>query len=335
MLLSVLFLCSCAAPKEDSLAKEANEFIGTLSDAEKKKTLYSIDDEERHNWSFLPGKFLKKKKRFGFRIKDMTPEQREKTFDIVKAVTSKVGFDRVMVIMEYETIMRVLEKNPEMRDSDKYFITLFGTPGPGRWALRYEGHHLCLNFTIEDGEIISATPFFFGVNPGRVINNGGTKHPVGFRLLEKQDDLGLKLLQSFSAEQKKAAIVSTGNPKGMRSYEASPIPMKKSGIAVKNLTMEQKAIFRKILHTFTENAENGFATESNLEFETEIEKMYFSWYGNTDDFKKPHSFIIDGPVSYIRFSCWAKDSLKTEANHIHMLWRSRVKDFGYNLPKSK
>ena len=336
LLLTLLALCSCASTKEASVSDTANTFISSLSEDQKKLALMEFDTKERHNWTFLPTKFTKTKMRKGFRIKDMSEEQLKKTFDIVKAITSEAGFNKSIAIMEYETIMSILEKNPVMRDSKKYFISIFGTTAKeGRWALRYEGHHLCLNFTIEDDEIISATPLFLGVNPGRVIDNAGTNHKVGTRLLAVQEDLGFELIKSFSAEQKKAAVVSKGNPETMRSYDAAPVPMKKAGVAVKNFTKEQKAIFKKLLYTFTQTVEKGFAQESNYELDAEMEKMYFSWYGNTEDVKIPHSFIIDGPVSYIRFSNWATDSLKTKANHIHSLWRNRVKDFGYKIEMSK
>jgi hypothetical protein len=331
LILVLAFVCSCAIQKSSSIADPANKFIASLSEAEKKVTLIDYNDKERHNWTFLPTRFLPSKSRRGFEIKHMSDAQLQMCFDVLGTITSKVGYERAMVIMEYETIMRILEKNPGMRDSKRYFLSLFGTPGTGRWGIRYEGHHLCLNFVIEDDEILSATPFFFGVNPATVIKNGGTKHKVGTRLLAKQEDLAFKLITSFSAEQKKAAVVSEGNPKSMRSYEASPLPMKKAGIAVKNLTKEQKETFKMLLHTFTENAESSFAAESNFEFEAEMDKMYLSWYGNTMDLKIPHSFIIDGPVTFIRFSNWATDSLKTKANHLHSLWRNRAKDFAYKI----
>jgi hypothetical protein len=31
-----------------------------------------------------------------------------------------------------------------------------------------EGHHLALNFVLEDGKIVAATPSFFGANPAEV-----------------------------------------------------------------------------------------------------------------------------------------------------------------------
>ena len=46
-----------------------------------------------------------------------------------------------------------------------HFLTIFGTPSDrGKWGWRVEGHNLSLNFLLEDGKIIAATPTFFGAN---------------------------------------------------------------------------------------------------------------------------------------------------------------------------
>ena len=62
--------------------------------------------------------------------------------------------------MSLEQVLKQLEqgKGP-VRDPELYFLTIFGTPSDsGKWGWRVEGHHLSLNFVLEDGKIIAATP---------------------------------------------------------------------------------------------------------------------------------------------------------------------------------
>ena len=52
------------------------------------------------------------------------------------------------------------------RPGQWYFFTSSARPSKtGKWGWRVEGHHLSLNFTLDKGKLVSATPAFFGANP--------------------------------------------------------------------------------------------------------------------------------------------------------------------------
>ena len=56
-----------------------------------------------------------------------------------------------------------------VRDSEVYYLKIFGSPmNGGKWGWRVEGHHLSLNFALENGKIVAATPVFFGANPAEL-----------------------------------------------------------------------------------------------------------------------------------------------------------------------
>ena len=95
--------------------------------------------------------------------------------------------------------MTAYRRNPE-----KYYFSVFGEPSDtGTWGFRVEGHHLSQNFAVVNGKIAD-TPSFFGSNPAEV-REGPRK---GLRVLAAEEDLARDLLESLSAEQKKAAIVT-------------------------------------------------------------------------------------------------------------------------------
>ena len=58
------------------------------------------------------------------------------------------------------------QKDGPLRDPGRYFLTIFGKPDvQGTWGWSFEGHHLSLNFVIQDGEVISETPSFWVRQP--------------------------------------------------------------------------------------------------------------------------------------------------------------------------
>ena len=325
LLITAFCLCSCTSVSTSS-ADTANSFIATLNPAQKKLAVMNYDSKERHNWHFFP---LKTRK--GFMVKNMSKQQQTLTLDLLGKLLSKVGLERTLAVMDLETVLYNLENKAAKRDSKKYYLTLFGTPGQGFWGVSYEGHHLSLNFVINGEELVSATPLMYGVNPAKVVNTGGTKFKLGSRLLAEQEDLAFELFHSLNAEQMKVALVSKGAPPAMKGYNANPGPRQKIGLSTQKLDAKQKALLVKIFHTFTESAEKSFAEESNYEFKTEFDDMYFAWYG-TGKLETAHSFRIEGPETYIIFHNFQEDSLGN-VNHIHSLWRNRTKDFGYNIKK--
>ena len=107
-----------------------------------------------------------------------------------------------------------------MRDPELYYLTIFGKPPDrGKWGWRVEGHHLSLNFALEDGKIVAATPAFFGANPAEV--RQGPRQ--GLRTLADREDRALRLIQSLDEGQKQGGVRregSAGNPR--RQHAATP-----------------------------------------------------------------------------------------------------------------
>ena len=81
------------------------------------------------------------------------------------------------------------------------------------WGWRVEGHHLSLNFTLEDGAIVSATPAFFGANPAEV--RQGPRE--GLRTLADLEDRALRLVQALDDDQQGQAVVAEEAPRDIES----------------------------------------------------------------------------------------------------------------------
>src|SRR4029079_12489832 len=147
--------------------------------------------------------------------------------------------------------LRELEKgrNGPARDPELYFLTIFGKPvDRGRWGWRVEGHHLSLNFALEDGKIVAATPAFFGANQAEV--RQGPRQ--GLRTLADREDTALRLVQALDGNQKKTAIVSPEAPKEIRAAGTPQPPTDAApGIAYNDLNADQKALLRALVESYS------------------------------------------------------------------------------------
>src|SRR5262245_35398639 len=177
-----------AEPAGVKMTDAAQKFLDTLTAEQKGKAVFDFDSKERTNWHFVPLQDRDKKPtRKGLPLQDMNAKQKEAAKALLAAGTSPEGNKKAVTIMSLEAILRDLEKGGSMvRNPEWYFFTVFGTPArTGKWGWRVEGHHLSLNFVIEDGKVASSTPCFFGANPATV--KGGERK--GLRTLPEAEDL--------------------------------------------------------------------------------------------------------------------------------------------------
>ena len=185
------------------MTRAATKLFESLNPEQKAKGTFRFDDKERTNWYFTPRQTPDKKpQRRGLRLEDMTVEQKSAALELVRSGTSAGGYTKATTIMSLESILHDLEKGVWCRNPEWYFFSIFGTPAKtGKWGWRVEGHHLSLNFTIEDGKVLGSTPAFFGANPAEV-KNGPRK---GLRTLPEADDRARELFASLDEAQKKTA----------------------------------------------------------------------------------------------------------------------------------
>src|SRR5258708_1069800 len=186
------------------MTNSAQKLVESLSAEQKAKGILDFDDKERTNWHFVPLQDKDKKPtRKGLPLAEMSDDQRKTAMELVKAGTSPQGYTKATTIMSLELILGELEKGGAMvRDPGWYFFSVFGMPSKtGRWGWRVEGHHLALNFVVDGGKVLAATPAFFGANPAEI--KAGPKK--GQRTLPEAEDLAKDLFKSLDEGQHKAA----------------------------------------------------------------------------------------------------------------------------------
>ncbi len=205
-------------------------------------------------------------------------------------------------------------------------MTIFGTPATtGKWGWRVEGHHLSLNFTLENGEIVSATPAFFGSNPGEV--RQGPRQ--GLRTLADLEDRALRLLQALDDSQKKVAVTAEKAPGEIRAPNTPQPPTAAAeGIAFGELNDDQKPMLKALVEAYAAD----MTPEVAVAWLEEIKKagpenVRFAWTGVADR-NGPHAYKVQGPTFLIEFN-----NTQNNANHIHAVWRNMLGDFAVPLAK--
>jgi len=294
----------------------ANRLLAALDEKQAQQAIFPFDSSERLNWHFIP------RPRKGLPIKEMTSAQRSLVFGLLHTGLGASGYLKATSIMSLEQVLRDIEqgKGP-VRDPELYFVSIFGTPTEsGRWGWRFEGHHLSLNFTLDGGKLVSATPVFFGANPAEV-REGSRK---GLRTLADVEDRALRLVQALDDEQKKIAVTASQAPNEIRGANTPQAPTAAAeGISFAQLNEEQRAMLKSLVEAYAGDMPHEVATVWFDEIkQAGPDLVKFSWTGPADR-TQPHAYKVQGPTFLIEFN-----NTQNNANHIHSLWRNTLGDFG-------
>jgi hypothetical protein len=303
-------------PSGSRMALAADRFVKSLSPAQAAKAMYPYDAPERLDWHFIP------RPRKGLPIKELSPEERALAFALIQSGVAGSGFLKATTIMSLEQILRELEKGSgAVRDPELYYLTIFGQPlDRGKWGWRVEGHHLSLNFALEDGKIVAATPAFFGANQAEI--RQGPRQ--GLRTLADREDRALRLIQALHEGQRKTATFAEKAPNEIRAANTPQPPSEApAGISYAKLTDDQRTMLRALIESYSEDMPLEVAKAWLDEIARGgMDAVWFAWAGAADR-TQGHAYRVQGPTFLIEFN-----NTQNGANHIHSVWRNMLGDFG-------
>ncbi len=313
-----------------AMAEAASRFLTMLSADERQMAAMPFDSSERERWGFVPTEIFPRK---GLTIEAMSEPERQAAHDLMRTGLSQKGYLTAAAIMQLEDVLRAIENagggdaaqgRRMERNPLKYFVSIFGTPGPrGAWGWRVEGHHVSLNFTIVDGVLASSTPQFFGSNPAEV-RAGPEK---GLRILAAEEDSGRALLASLDAAQRPAALLDVAAPNDIVTSNTIAIdPLAPAGIPASALRPAQRALMMRIVDAYTSAMAPDIAADRLARLRAAgVERIGFAWAGGSAPGEK-HYYRLQGPTFLVEF-----DNTQDDANHIHSVWRDFHGDFGRDV----
>ncbi len=304
----------------------AESFVSSLDADQKAIAIMPYDSPDRVKWHFVPQKYRK-----GLMIKDMNTAQQTAALRLVRAALSEMGYDKANKIMMNEKVLFELEGDRRNwdRDSQMYYLTLFGEPtNEGVWGMSFEGHHLSLNFVCRDGKIVDSTPQFFASNPATIMDDVSGPLGKGTRILSQEEDLAFELIRSMPDDKKKLAIIADEAPGEIRfAGDAQSKVGKPEGIVMSQLDPAGRKLLQDLVGVYVDAVADKVAAQRRESIEKSgWENVYFAWAGAT----KPgigHYYRVQGNEFLIEFINTQPDASGNPANHIHAVWRDLTGDF--------
>ena len=307
----------------------AQHFAESLSSDQQKMTMLDYDSPQRVGWHFIP-----KPHRKGLQIKNMDQGQRELTHQLLQATLSAAGYDKSIEIMQLEEALAELQRlsggGGPIRDSERYYVTIFGTPAAdGRWGLSFEGHHLSLNFVIEEGEVISSSPQFLASNPAVLGRDYGDGLPKGLRVLAVEEEAAFGLMESLSEAQRNKSVLADQAPREIRAAGEPHSPATPpAGLPVAEMTAAQRTILKSLVDEYINLMPADVAAGRRQSIEKSgWEAVHFAWAGALHP-GVGHYYRIQGPTFLVELVNTQPDAEGNPASHVHCVWRDPQGDFG-------
>jgi hypothetical protein len=310
----------------------AEAFLAGLTQAQRDKTLFAVDDPEWRKWmnqSFYV--------RQGVSFLDMSPEQRDKAFALVRASLSAKGLKQTRDIMRLnETLAELTGNNFEEYGEWQYHVTVMGRPSATEpWGWQLDGHHAIINYFVLRDQVVM-TPFFAGSEPV-VATSGKYK---GTSVLQEEQNRGLALIGALTEGQRQKAVLKstkTGNSILTEAWSDNVV-VDYAGVAAKELAPAQRRQLLDLIALYVDNMDEGHARVRMDEVQTFLDRTSLAWIGGTTS-GSVFYYRIQSPVILIEFDHQRPVGLRhlmdpdipTRA-HIHAVVRTpNGNDYGKDL----
>jgi hypothetical protein len=310
----------------------AERFIATLSPVQLARTMYPVDDIEWRKW--MNQHFYARQ---GVCFAEMTAAQRDAAFGLMSASFSAKGFELTRNIMRLNETLAELSNDHDFLGEWLYFIQIYGKPSSTEpWGWKLEGHHAIVNYFVLGDQVVM-TPLFVGSEPARATSG---KYQ-GLEVLQQEQNDGLQLVNSFSPEQRKQAIMNfskTGNNNLAEAFKDNVV-IDYAGLRTTDLAAPVRQSLRDLIHLYVSNMDEGHTRVKMDEVDHHLYNTWFTWIGGTQS-DSAFYYRVQSPVILIEFdhqrpanlAGFAQDPKKPTQQHIHCMVRTpNGNDYGKDL----
>jgi hypothetical protein len=324
----------------DNIVSTTQILLSQLTSSQKQVLSYHIDSPEWRTWS--NPEFLLAHK--GLRLDEQIPEIRDSILSILKATLSPEGYQKAISAMRINGFLGELVQGTKVMNEYSYNFVLFGEPSSTQpWGWSFYGHHLCLNIFLFKRQIV-ISPWFTGAEPNE-IDSGPYK---GTRILTREEELGLQLMQSLSPDLQQRtqiykAMKDPAMPEGRwnrddqrhlcGAYRDNRI-VPYEGILLSSMSPSQQHLISSILEEYFLYLPATSRAKKLKHAMSFTNETYFSWIGGFGP-EDPFYYRIQSPVVIVEFDHHSGVFLNNEQPakfHIHTLLRTpNAGDYGVAL----
>ena len=329
-----------ASPATAKAVAAGKKFLDSLDDKQRAKAVFEFGSAKKSGWSNLP---ITNVPRNGVRMGDLTKPQRDAAMDLLAAVLSKEGYQKVIDIMDADQELATGkggkgggkgdkgDKGGKGGDkggkgggkssfgTDNYFLAIFGPPSTTQpWFVQFGGHHLGLNVTVIEKSFV-LTPTHTGAQPASFTRDGKNVRPLGGEV-----DKAFQLLATLDEKQLAQAVLGAkaGNlvlGPGQDNKKINP-----QGIKGSALTEAQQAKLLDVIGEWVNIVQDDAAMARMAEVKANLADTYFAWSGPTAKNSAAY-YRIQGPTVVIEYAP------QGGTDHIHTVIRDPSNDYGQKL----
>lgn len=295
-------LRSAAAPQASAISATgatmaavtaAQAFLSSLNSTQYAKAALVYNDPTKSHWHNLPPTMAP---RPGIAFSDLTPAQRTLGINVLRAVLSPYGYQKVTDITSADNFLGTDMGIGFPTGPNAYLLAVFGTPSSTEpWAIEYGGHHLGLNVAIS-GRNHTMAPTLTGAYPNIYKKDG-----KDIFVLHDEVDRAMKLVNSLSADQRSKAIA----PMQIWNFILGPghdgQMVQPEGLKASEMSVAQKAMLVDVAAAWVNIMNEESAREKLAEITRTMNDTYFLWSGDTITRGMAY-FRIQGPTVWIEYS---------------------------------
>ena len=289
-----LFRIESTGVSTEPVRLAAEAFLAALTDEQRARTTFPVDDDEWRKW--MNQHFYVRQ---GVGFDEMDESQREAAFGLMRASLSADGLKLSRDIMNLNRTLGELNGDNFAEYNEwLYWITVMGEPSADQpWGWQVDGHHLIINYFVLGDQVVM-TPLFVGSEP--VIAESGKFK--GTAIMQREQDQGLALIRSLSAEQRAKAIIETSKDGNDNLGEAfsDNIVLDYAGVPAAELSADARKRLLDLIGVYVHNMREGHARVRMAEVEAHLDETRFAWIGGTGD-DAVFYYRIHSPVILIEF----------------------------------
>ena len=311
----------------------ADAFLAALLPAQRTMSQFPVGDDEWRKW--MNQDFYTRQ---GVSFLQMTENQRESAFTLLRAALSAKGLKQTRDIMRLNYTLGELNNNDFDRYGEwRYHLTVMGKPSAtDPWGFQLDGHHAIINYFVLGDQVVM-TPEFAGSEP--VIAASGKYQ--GTAVLQDEQSRGLEMLKGLAESQRKKAVLrmsKTGNDNVAEAWKDNVV-LDYAGVRASEMSAASRKQLVDLIALYVGTMDDGHAKVKMEEVTGHLDNTWFAWIGDAEP-GGVFYYRIHSPVILIEFDHQvpanlkhlAKDPNAPNPQHIHVVVRTpNGNDYGKDL----